>query len=437
MPMAQDARHKVSWTTVGEGLGHDRGGQPALMIKHARAGVDDMHHDLPQASRMRDAWLVDAALADGRGAMASTQCRQQVLVRLDRLGVHAAVIGYPAVRPADRALLAESRGICRQIIRICATAPEDAEALAGILRDTAATAAAGDPPVGALVECNADPALDRGVAGAADPVGGLGHAVAVLRGIAQVHVVFAALATAAPDRLRAMVQGALLNGARSLILADTTGRMLPVETAAAVAVLRSLAGPDVAVIAAPADDLGLATANALAAIGAGATGVMGAIGGLGERAGLVALEEIATAIRYRPDHTCLVHDIDLALMSEAGQDIAAALAVDLGRNKAVLGDYVFGTAAGLHQHGLLNHPITYEYLDPADFGRERRILIGRHSGRAVLRSRLTEAGINFAPDQLEAVYQAVMRSPDPERFNDNADLVALYRQLAAHDIQGA
>ena len=54
-----------------------------------------------------------------------------------------------------------------------------------------------------------------------------------------------------------------------------------------------------------------------------------------------------------------------------------------------------------------------------------------------MRSRLTEAGINFAPDQLEAVYQAVMRSPAPERFNDNADLVALYRQLAAHDIQGA
>ena len=145
------------------------------------------------------------------------------------------------------------------------------------------------------------------------------------------------------------------------------------------------------------------------------------------------IEEVATAIRYRPDHVRLDHAIDLAALVRTGMTIAERLSVDLGRNKALLGDYVFGTAAGLHQHGLLNHPITYEYLDPADFGRERRILIGRHSGRAVLRARLTEAGINLDPAGLEAVYQAVMRSADPERFNDTAELVALHRRLSAGD----
>lgn len=388
-----------------------------------------MHHDLPTvaASGFRTARLVDASLADGRGATAPTAERLDILLALDDLGIDAALIGYPAARPADLALLEASRARCRQLTRMVCTALADAPVLADLLGRGGPTE--NGPPIEVVLECGTDPRLAEG----ADPVALLTGAIIRLAPRAPVWVELAAIAAAAPEMLRSLVHAALAAGARGLILADTTGRMLPAETAATIGMLRAITGPAIPVIVAPADDLGLATANALAGLAAGADGVLGAIGGLGERAGLVPIEEVATAIRYRPDHVRLDHAIDLAALVRTGMTIADRLSVDLGRNKALLGDYVFGTAAGLHQHGLLNHPITYEYLDPADFGRERRILIGRHSGRAVLRARLTEAGINLDPAGLEAVYQAVMRSADPERFNDTAELVALHRRLSAGD----
>lgn len=154
--------------------------------------------------------------------------------------------------------------------------------------------------------------------------------------------------------------------------------------------------------------------------------------GLGPRGGVAAIEEVVTALVYRPDHLRATAGVDLIAVTNACRDLLDMAGLPRTRNKAIIGEFVFGTAAGLHQHGLLNHPITYEYLDPADFGRERKILIGRHSGRAVLRARLADEGINVDPDTLERLYQAVMRASDLERYNDTKELIRLYREVIGH-----
>ena len=202
---------------------------------------------------------------------------------------------------------------------------------------------------------------------------------------------------------------------------------MPDQYGALIARVRGWIPPEVPIATHCHDDFGLALANAVAGLQAGADQVQATLGGIGERAGNTAWEELAALLAYKGDHLGLYTDIDLGAMHEAYTALRGVIRLEEPRNKAIFGAYAFGTAAGIHQQGLLANPATYEYVEPARFGRERMLLVGRHSGRAVLRHVLDQAGIEVGDAELAELYRVHIAERDG---SDCEDLESLERRLA-------
>lgn len=175
------------------------------------------------------------------------------------------------------------------------------------------------------------------------------------------------------------------------------------------------------------EDLGLSTANALAGIMAGADEVQVTLGGVGERAGNTALEEIAALLAYKQDATGLYTDLNLEGMYEVYTLLRHLISLDEPRNKAIFGTYAFSTAAGMHQQGMLRNPATYEFVQPSQFGRERGMFIGRHSGTSVLRHLLSELHIEVDDHTLQDLYHTHIL----DRKGDCEDLSVVKARLAS------
>ncbi|MEW6488519.1 MAG: homocitrate synthase [Thermodesulfobacteriota bacterium] len=175
------------------------------------------------------------------------------------------------------------------------------------------------------------------------------------------------------------------------------------------------------------DDLGLATANSLAAAAAGATHLSVTVLGLGERAGNAALEEVALGLaRLHGAGT----GIDLPQMGSLCDAVAAHSGRAIPPGKAVVGAAAFAHESGIHVDGLLKDPATYEPWDPAEVGRRRRIVLGKHSGRRGVAHRLAARGIRADPDRLAALAAAVRRLACTRKQPvDDDDLLRLWRLL--------
>ncbi|NML28965.1 homocitrate synthase [Zoogloea dura] len=182
------------------------------------------------------------------------------------------------------------------------------------------------------------------------------------------------------DFLARVAETAQRAGARRIRFADTLGILDPFSTYEAISTLRRRVDLEIEMHA--HDDLGLATANTLAAFRAGATHANTTVNGLGERAGNAPLEEIVMGLRH-------LHGIDCGIDTQALPAISALVAQASGRsvaaNKSIVGEAVFTHEAGLHVDGLLKDPRTYQGFDPAELGRSHRTVLGKHSGsRAVI-----------------------------------------------------
>ncbi|PEQ11759.1 homocitrate synthase [Novosphingobium sp. PC22D] len=179
------------------------------------------------------------------------------------------------------------------------------------------------------------------------------------------------------------------------------------------------------------DDLGLATANTLAAVRGGATHVSVCVLGLGERAGNAPLEEVAAGIGEtlgRPT------GIDLTRLPALAETVAIAACRPIPENKPIVGSMVFSHESGIHVSGLLRDAETYEALDPARFGRERRILLGRHSGRAAVTSSLRSIGLEADHQRLERILADVRaRALATKRPVELADLALIYCRTGMAD----
>ncbi|MGH1397215.1 MAG: homocitrate synthase [Trichormus sp.] len=152
------------------------------------------------------------------------------------------------------------------------------------------------------------------------------------------------------------------------------------------------------------NDFGLATANALAGIKAGALSVNTTVNGLGERAGNAALEEVVMALKHLYHYDL---NIDTRRLIEISQLVASASGYDLHPWKAVVGDNNFAHESGIHAHGVLQNPSTYEPFAPEELGTSRRLVIGKHSGRHLLSSVLEQYGIILNPEETQSVLDAV------------------------------
>lgn len=232
------------------------------------------------------------------------------------------------------------------------------------------------------------------------------EAIAFARSAGARHVVLAIedASRGADDLLRPLITDSIAAGADALTIADTTGCTLPAQYGALIGRIRSWIPDDVTIATHCHEDMGLSLANALAGIAAGADEVQTTLAGIGERAGNTALEELITVLTYHGEELGVGTTARTETLYSAYEKLRAAIDLPLQRNKAIFGTNAFATQAGIHQAGLLRAPITYEYVEPERFGRERVILIGRHSGRAVIRHLLAEMGREADKATVDRIY---------------------------------
>ncbi len=202
--------------------------------------------------------------------------------------------------------------------------------------------------------------------------------------------------------LAQLARTAQRSGARRIRFADTLGVLDPFSTFDAIASLRDTVDMDIEIHA--HNDLGLATANTLAALRAGATHANTTVNGLGERAGNAALEEVVMSLRHLHGLDCGVRTTDLFAISKL---VAHASGRPVAANKSIVGDAVFTHESGIHVDGLLKNPSTYEGFDPAEVGRERSTVLGKHSGSRAVRVAYQALGLPLIERQLQPLLERI------------------------------
>lgn len=228
-----------------------------------------------------------------------------------------------------------------------------------------------------------------------------------------------------PGFLCEIVQAAVEAGATTINIPDTTGYCMPHQYAALFETVRDcLPDPDAVTLSTHChDDLGMATANTLAGIQAGARQVECTINGIGERAGNAALEEIVMALTVRGDQFAAQPQIDTPHLMRASQMVSAASGFPVQPNKAIVGRNAFSHEAGIHQHGVLQERSTYEIMSAADVGQDtEQIRLGRHSGRHGLFQRLKMLGYEVPEEQRTDIYQQFLDLADRKKEVFDEDL---------------
>src|SRR5437763_4097317 len=201
-----------------------------------------------------------------------------------------------------------------------------------------------------------------------------------------------------PDFLCRVLDAVVGAGAMTLNIPDTVGYTIPSEFGELIAMIRRCVKgiENVTISAHCHNDLGLAVANTLAAVAAGARQVECTVNGIGERAGNASLEEIVMALRVRPDRYPYQTAVNTELLYPASQLLSEITGVPVQPNKAVIGRNAFAHEAGIHQDGMLKNPLTYEIMTPQSVGvPDSRLVLGKHSGRHALGLRCEQLGYQF------------------------------------------
>lgn len=232
------------------------------------------------------------------------------------------------------------------------------------------------------------------------------------------------------DYLRRVVEIAIKAGATTINIPDTVGYTAPVEAAELITMLiNTVPGADEVVFATHChNDLGMATANALAAVAGGARQIECTINGLGERAGNTALEEVVMAMKVRGDIMPFHTGIDTTKIMNISRRVAAVSGFAVQFNKAIVGKNAFAHESGIHQDGMLKNAETFEIMRPEDVGLSAtNLVMGKHSGRAALRSKLENLGFTLADNQLKDVFVRFKELADRKKEIYEEDLIALMR----------
>jgi 2-isopropylmalate synthase len=230
------------------------------------------------------------------------------------------------------------------------------------------------------------------------------------------------------DYLCRTVEIAIKAGATTINIPDTVGYTAPRESAALISMLlERVPGADEIIFATHChNDLGMATANSLAAVEAGARQIECTINGLGERAGNTALEEVVMALKVRNDIMPFQTGIDSTKLMNISRRVAAVSGFAVQFNKAIVGKNAFAHESGIHQDGMLKNAETFEIMRPEDVGlSETNLVMGKHSGRAALRSKLSDLGFELGDNQLKDVFVRFKALADQKKEIYDEDLIAL------------
>ncbi|MBT3145464.1 2-isopropylmalate synthase [Neptunomonas phycophila] len=239
------------------------------------------------------------------------------------------------------------------------------------------------------------------------------------------------------DFMCRIIEAVIDAGARTINIPDTVGYAVPEEFGHTIAqLLQRIPNADKAIFSVHChNDLGLAVANSLAAVSAGARQVECTINGLGERAGNASLEEVVMALRTRKDRLGLETSIDTTQIVPASRLVSSVTGFPVQPNKAIVGANAFAHESGIHQDGVLKHRETYEIMTAQDVGwNTNRMVMGKHSGRNAFRSRLEELGTSFNTDvELNHAFARFKELADKKHEIYDEDLMALVSDTRAED----
>ncbi|HEY0483299.1 MAG TPA: 2-isopropylmalate synthase [Kofleriaceae bacterium] len=375
--------------------------------------------------------IFDTTLRDGEqspGATMTAAEKLEVARALARLGVDVIEAGFPAASPDD---LAAVQAIAGEIGAsggpiICALARA---ARRDIDRAWDGVRAAARPRIHTVL-ATSDLHLEHKLRMTrAEVLARVADAVGHARSLCD-DVEFSAedASRSDPAFLHAVLEVAIRAGATTLNIPDTVGYTTPDEFFALIAGIRAhVPGVGGVVVSVHChDDLGLATANSLAGIAAGARQVEVTINGIGERAGNSALEEVVMAIQTRAGKLGVTTGIDTRQLTGVSRLVSTATGIVVPPNKAIVGANAFAHESGIHQDGMLKHQATYEIMRPETVGAaQSRLVLGKHSGRAALAARLAELGLPVARDVLDRVFVRFKALADRRKQVTDADLDAL------------
>ncbi len=237
-----------------------------------------------------------------------------------------------------------------------------------------------------------------------------------------------------PEFLCQVLDAVVAAGATTLNIPDTVGYSMPAEYAELIAkIRRTVKGADSVTISTHChNDLGLAVANTLAAVAAGARQVECTLNGIGERAGNAALEEIVMACRVRPDRYPYQMNVNSELLYPASQTLTEITGVAVQPNKAIIGRNAFAHEAGIHQDGVLKNPLTYEIMTPKSVGvPDSTLVLGKHSGRHALGLRCEQLGHSFDRRGLDEIYRKFVILADEIKQVEDHHLLRLIREVTS------
>jgi 2-isopropylmalate synthase len=232
------------------------------------------------------------------------------------------------------------------------------------------------------------------------------------------------------------VEVAIKAGASTINIPDTVGYTAPRESAKIIAMLKnSVPNIDQVIIATHChNDLGMATANSLAAVDAGARQIECTINGLGERAGNTALEEVVMALKVRNDILPYHSLIDTKKLMKVSRLVATVSGFPVQFNKAIVGKNAFAHESGIHQDGMLKHAGSFEIMSPSDIGlNDSNLVMGKHSGRAALRKKLEDLGYEVGDNKLQDLFVRFKELADRKKEVFEEDLIALMSDTSTNE----
>src|SRR5436190_922826 len=373
--------------------------------------------------------IFDTTLRDGEqspGCSMNLSEKVRLARKLESLGVDIIEAGFPIASDGDYAAVKAVAAECRDttIAALCRTSEQDvrraAEALRGAVRPRIHTfVATSDIHLEYKLKKTRNEVIDM-TAGA----------VRLAREYADEVEFSAEDATRSDvDYLCEVFKTAVDEGATILNVPDTVGYTLPNEFTNLVETVRDRVVGNRTYITISVhchNDLGLAVANSLAAVAAGARQIECTINGIGERAGNASLEEVVMAMNVRADRLPFETQIDTRQLYATSQTLSQIIGFSVQPNKAIVGRNAFAHEAGIHQHGVISNPLCYEIMTPESVGVPTNALVlGKHSGRHALRLRYQELGYALTSSELESAYHKFTELADRKKRIYDQDLISL------------
>ncbi len=240
------------------------------------------------------------------------------------------------------------------------------------------------------------------------------------------------------EYLEKICRAVVLAGARTVNLPDTVGYSIPEEYAALIGRMVRALGDSAVVSVHCHDDLGLAVANSIAAVQAGARQIECTINGIGERAGNAALEEIVMAFITRRDKLPYETKIVTEQIYSTSQLLAETITFGPQPNKAIVGENAFAHEAGIHQDGYLKERTTYEIIEPTTVGvPESKLVLGKHSGRHALHKRAEDLGFELNKEELDSLYHRFTAIADRKKGLRNEEIMSLIHEVVGETSKAA